>query len=40
MSRDPFQVLGVSKNSSVNDIKKSYLNLAQKWHPGMKEYKI
>ena len=33
MSRDYYAILGVSKGSSKNEIKKAYRNLAMKYHP-------
>lgn len=31
--RDYYEVLGVTKNSTLDDIKKAYKKLAMKWHP-------
>ena len=31
--RDLYEIIGVDKNASLNDIKKSYRKIAMKYHP-------
>jgi molecular chaperone DnaJ len=31
--QDPYNVLGVSRDASKEQIRNAYLNLAKKWHP-------
>ena len=34
MARDYYEILGLSKSASDNEIKSSYRKLAMKYHPG------
>ena len=33
MAKDPYSVLGVSRNATDDEIKKAYRNLSRKYHP-------
>lgn len=34
-TNDPYYILGVQKEDSIDDIKKSYFELAKKYHPDL-----
>ena len=35
MSKDPYFILGVSKDDEIKEIKKAYFHLAKKYHPDL-----
>jgi len=35
--RDPYEVLGIQRGASKDEVKKAYRTLAKKWHPDMHE---
>ena len=37
MPRDPYEVLGVSKSATADEIQKAYRKLSKKYHPDIPE---
>ena len=38
--RDPYEVLGVSKDASADEIKRAYRKLSKKYHPDLNKERV